>query len=98
MPERIHAPNEEHTVSCFLISGVRCWQTQNSAFFMKNTDHRKITARVVPVSVQKTCRDNVWCEKFGYFIDLDACRARSFQKKACRLCFSTRIQLSLPFD
>jgi hypothetical protein len=67
-------------------------------FFMKKSVRHNGTTQVVPVSVQKTGPDNVWCEKFGYFIDLDACRARSFQKKACRLCFSTRIQLSLPFD
>jgi hypothetical protein len=65
---------------------------------MKKSVHQNGTTQVVPFSVQKTVRNNVWCEKFGYFIDLDACRARSFQKKACRLCFSTQIQLSLPFD
>jgi len=50
------------------------------------------------LSVQKTGPDNIWCDKFGYFIDLDACRARSYQKKACRRCFATLTQLSLSFD
>jgi hypothetical protein len=65
---------------------------------MKKSVRRDGTSLVLPVSVRKTGRDHLWCEKFGYFIDLDACRARSFQKKTCRLCFSTRIQLPLPFD
>jgi hypothetical protein len=46
---------------------------------------------------QKQCRENVWCAEYGYFIDLDACRARSLQQKKCRRCFVTLIQLPLPF-
>jgi hypothetical protein len=45
----------------------------------------------------KQSRENVWCEKYGYFIDLDACRARSLQQKTCRRCFASLIQMPLPF-
>ncbi|KQC08510.1 MAG: hypothetical protein APR62_04645 [Smithella sp. SDB] len=46
---------------------------------------------------EKTHRENVWCKKYGYFIDLDACRARSLQNKTCRRCFASLIQVPLPF-
>jgi len=46
---------------------------------------------------QKQSRENVWCEEYGYFIDLDACRARSLQQKKCRRCYATLIQVPLPF-
>jgi len=42
-------------------------------------------------------RENVWCAKYGYFIDLDACRARSLQQKNCRRCFASLIQVPLLF-
>jgi len=45
----------------------------------------------------KTCRENVWCKKYSYFIDLDACRARSLQQKYCRRCYASLIQVPLPF-
>ena len=43
-------------------------------------------------------RESVWCETFGYFIDLDACRARSYTKSACRRCYKSLLQSSLPFE
>jgi len=48
-------------------------------------------------SEEKQCRENVWCEKYGYFIDLDACRARSRKRKTCRRCFASLLQVPLPF-
>jgi hypothetical protein len=42
-------------------------------------------------------RESNWCEKYGYFIDLDACRARSLSRTACRRCYKSLLQLSLPF-
>jgi hypothetical protein len=42
-------------------------------------------------------RENIWCEKYGYFIDLDACHARSINRSVCRRCYKTLLQLSLPF-
>jgi len=48
-------------------------------------------------SKEKSHRENVWCSKYGYFIDLDACRARSLQQKTCRRCFPSLIQMPLPF-
>jgi hypothetical protein len=47
---------------------------------------------------QKNGRDNIWCDKFGYFIDLDACSARSYQKRVCRRCYASLLQVPLPFD
>ncbi|MEN6423616.1 MAG: hypothetical protein ABFD76_16885 [Smithella sp.] len=46
---------------------------------------------------EKPHRENVWCTKYGYFIDLDACRARSLQQKTCRRCYASLIQVPLPF-
>jgi len=43
-------------------------------------------------------RENNWCEKYGYFIDLDACNARSLNRSACRRCYKSLLQLSLPFN
>jgi hypothetical protein len=43
-------------------------------------------------------RESNWCEKYGYFIDLDACRARSLNRPVCRRCYKSLLQLSLPFD
>ena len=48
---------------------------------------------------QKAGRKNVWCGKFGYFIDLEACRARSYQQRGpCRRCYPSLLQVPLPFD
>lgn len=47
---------------------------------------------------QKAGRENVWCATFGYFIDLEACRARSYQRGPCRRCFASLLQVPLPFD
>jgi hypothetical protein len=52
--------------------------------------------RLLPA--QKIGRDSVWCKKFGYFIDLDACAARSYQKSVCRRCYASLLQVPLPFD
>jgi hypothetical protein len=42
-------------------------------------------------------RESSWCKKYGYFIDLDACQARSFSRPACRRCYKSLLQLSLLF-
>lgn len=47
---------------------------------------------------QKIGRNHVWCKKFGYFIDLDACSARSYQKSICRRCYASLLQVPLPFE
>jgi hypothetical protein len=47
---------------------------------------------------QKTGGESVWCRHYGYFIDLEACRARSYSKSVCRRCYPSLLQLSLPFD
>ena len=43
-------------------------------------------------------RENNWCEKYGYFIDLDACKARSYKRSVCRRCYKLLLQLPLPFE
>jgi hypothetical protein len=45
----------------------------------------------------KAGRENNWCTKYGYFIDLDACESRSFGRPVCRRCYKYLLQLSLPF-
>jgi hypothetical protein len=44
-----------------------------------------------------TTAENRWCEKHGYFIDVDACRARALQKRSCGICLARWRQLPLPF-
>lgn len=65
---------------------------------MKKVVHQKDTKAVRFPLAQKIGRNNVWCDKFGYFIDLDACRARSYQKSVCRRCYASLLQVPLPFD
>ncbi|MEN6468428.1 MAG: hypothetical protein ABFD45_05700 [Smithella sp.] len=65
---------------------------------MKKVVHQKDTKAVRFPSAQKIGRNNVWCNKFGYFIDLDACQARSYQKSVCRRCYASLLQVPLPFD
>jgi hypothetical protein len=64
---------------------------------MKKISHHDCSDDGNLASSQKPDRENVWCEKYGYFIDLDACRARSMQRKTCRRCFASLIQVPLPF-
>jgi hypothetical protein len=64
---------------------------------MKKISHNQLAAGGDLSSEEKQCRENVWCVKYGYFIDLDACRARSLQQKNCRRCFAYLIQVPLPF-
>jgi hypothetical protein len=65
---------------------------------MKKVVHQNhADAAQLPLA-QKIGRDNVWCDKFGYFIDLEACQARSYQRKVCRRCYASLLQVPLPFD
>jgi hypothetical protein len=48
-------------------------------------------------ATEKQSRENVWCAKYSYFIDLEACRARARQQKSCRRCYASLIQVPLPF-
>ncbi|MCX5819172.1 MAG: hypothetical protein NT047_04600 [Deltaproteobacteria bacterium] len=41
--------------------------------------------------------ENRWCERHGYFIDVEACRARARQRQICGRCLARWRQLSLPF-
>jgi len=51
---------------------------------------------VADVNALQTRKSN-WCAKYGYFIDLEACEARSLVRPACRRCYKSLLQLSLPF-
>jgi hypothetical protein len=64
---------------------------------MKKISHNHLDAGGDLSSEQKQCRENVWCAKYGYFIDLDACRARFLQQNNCRRCFASLIQVPLLF-
>jgi len=64
---------------------------------MKKISRNHLNAGDNIKSPEKQSRENVWCAKYGYFIDLDACRARSLQQKNCRRCFASLIQVPLPF-
>jgi hypothetical protein len=41
--------------------------------------------------------ENRWCERHGYFIDVEACRARAIKRHICGRCLARWRQLSLPF-
>ncbi|MCX5846663.1 MAG: hypothetical protein NTW12_09975 [Deltaproteobacteria bacterium] len=45
----------------------------------------------------KNPRESRWCEKYGYFIDTDACQARANTRSRCRRCIANWQQLTLPF-
>ena len=64
---------------------------------MKKISSNHLDAADDLASPEKQCRENVWCAKYGYFIDLEACRARSFQQKTCRRCYASLLQVPLPF-
>jgi len=58
---------------------------------------RLLNTRESAPLAEKQHREHVWCARYGYFIDLDACRARALQQKHCRRCLVSLIQTSLPF-
>ncbi|MGP8004812.1 MAG: hypothetical protein ACLPSL_13560 [Smithella sp.] len=64
---------------------------------MKKISHNHLDTVGDISAKEKPCRENVWCAKYGYFIDLDACRARSRQQKSCRRCYASLIQVPLSF-
>jgi hypothetical protein len=64
---------------------------------MKKYVYSKAAGSKRLTAIQKAGRENVWCGKFGYFIDLDACRARSYQRTVCRRCYPSLLQVPLPF-
>jgi hypothetical protein len=64
---------------------------------MKKISHSNPDAGTDLAADEKHSRENVWCEKYGYFIDLDACRSRSLQRKTCRRCYASLLQVPLPF-
>ena len=65
---------------------------------MKKISRKHLNSEDNLSAKEKPRRENVWCEEYGYFIDLDACRARSLQQKTCRRCYASLIQVPLPFD
>jgi hypothetical protein len=49
------------------------------------------------VDLQAKSRENRWCGRRGYFIDLAACEARAKTRSYCRRCIARWQQLSFPF-
>lgn len=47
--------------------------------------------------MQTPSRQSRWCERHGYFIDLDACEARAKTRLSCGRCIARWRQLSFPF-
>jgi hypothetical protein len=64
---------------------------------MKKISHNQVDTVGDLSDKEKPHRENVWCKKYSYYIDLDACRARSRQQKSCRRCYASLIQVPLPF-
>jgi hypothetical protein len=42
-------------------------------------------------------RENRWCERYGYFIDLTACESRARIRRSCGLCIARWRQLRFEF-
>ncbi|MBU2053532.1 MAG: hypothetical protein KJ936_13410 [Proteobacteria bacterium] len=63
---------------------------------MMQTDSERTTeGHALPEQRQRA--ENRWCERHGYFIDMDACRARARRRRFCGRCLARWRQLSLPF-
>ena len=70
------------------------------------TSPRPLKSRVDDISLSHdqekkntidTSRENRWCERYGYFIDLTACEARAKIRRSCGLCIARWRQLSFDF-
>jgi hypothetical protein len=46
---------------------------------------------------EASSRENRWCARHGYFIDLTACEARAKTRTSCGRCIARWQQLSFPF-
>lgn len=99
MPGRLNLESQRGESFCCLI----CGAVSNDALIQPYIVMKKVvcqndanTHRLA--QAKKSGRDSVWCVKFGYFIDLDACRARSYQKSVCRKCYPSLLQVPLPFE
>jgi len=55
---------------------------------------KKAKAEILP---EDPSRENRWCEKYGYFIDIEACRSRALSKPHCGRCLCRWRQASFPF-
>jgi hypothetical protein len=47
--------------------------------------------------LQAPSRENRWCARHGYFIDLTACEARAKTRRSCGRCIARWQQLSFSF-
>jgi len=52
--------------------------------------------RKSPSAEDRKPRETRWCEKHGYSIDIEACRARARKNIRCRRCHSRWRQIPLP--
>jgi len=61
---------------------------------IKYGHHKKLAARP---ATGKKLKENRWCGRHQYYIDVDACRARAKNEALCRQCLGSWQQLLLPF-
>ena len=61
-----------------------------------HTEKGTETAEGTGPGVRRTT-ENRWCERHGYFIDVDACQARALERVYCGRCLVRWRQLPLPF-
>ncbi|MBA4397227.1 MAG: hypothetical protein C0394_07585 [Syntrophus sp. (in: bacteria)] len=48
-------------------------------------------------SLEASVRENRWCERHSYFIDLTACESRAKTRPSCARCIARWRQLCFPF-
>jgi hypothetical protein len=58
---------------------------------------REIETEEKPLPERPRTTEDRWCERHGYFIDVEACKARARQRQTCGRCLARWRQLSLPF-
>ncbi len=64
---------------------------------MKSKAHVRMKTERTGRAPGNPARENRWCEKYGYFIDIDACKARAAEKTYCGICLCRWRQLRFPF-
>jgi len=64
---------------------------------MMDDIRRQQDNRPFPGAEKRPPRENRWCDRRGYFLDLAACEARADRQAACRRCLRDWRQLSFPF-
>ena len=81
--------------SCFI---VRHFSGKVMPLFMMHCGRKM--KKIQTSSAQNTGyskREHRWCERHKYFIDIEACKARSVRQPYCRRCLIEWRQLVFPF-